>query len=78
MCRQQSRKLFGKEVYVESDLKPNYYSAIKQNDKYGTHLFKCKLNKTGKGAVRVWNKGGVYPGTCPRHGRVYTYKRGLC
>ena len=26
MCRQQARKLFGKEVYLESDLKPNYYS----------------------------------------------------
>ncbi len=59
MCRQQSRKLFGKEVYVESDLKPNYYSAIKQNEKYGTHLFKMKMNKVGKGAVRVWNKGGL-------------------
>ena len=26
MCRQQARKLLGKEVYLESDLKPNYYS----------------------------------------------------
>ena len=52
MCRQQSRKLFGKEVYVESDLKPNYYSAIKQNEKYGTHLFKLKMNNIGKAGVR--------------------------
>ena len=59
MCRQQSRMLFGKEVYMESDLKPNYYSAIKQNEKYGTHLFKMKMNKVGKGAVRIWNKGGL-------------------
>ena len=58
-CRQQSRKLFGKEVYIESDLKPNYYSAIKENEKYGTQLFKMKMNKVGKVAVRIWNKGGI-------------------
>jgi len=58
ICRQQSRKLFGKDIYVESDLKPNYYSPIKQNEKYGTTLFKTKMNKCGKGSVRVWNKGG--------------------
>ena len=40
MCRQQSRKLFGKEIYVESDLRPIYYSPLKQNEKYGTSLFK--------------------------------------
>ena len=59
MCRQQGQKLFGKQVYLESDLKPNYYSPIKQNEKYGTHLFKMKMNKVGKGAVRIWNKGGL-------------------
>ena len=57
-CRQQSRKLFGKEIYMESDLKPNFYSPIKQNEKYGTHLFKTKMNK-GKHSVRVWDKGGL-------------------
>ena len=59
MCRQHSRKLFGKEVYLESEIKSNYYSPIKQNEKYGTHLFKTKMNKSGKGAVRCWNKGGL-------------------
>ena len=58
ICRQHSRKLFGKEVYLESELKANYYSPIKQNEKHGTHLFKMKMNKIGK-AVRVWNKGGL-------------------
>ena len=60
ICRMQSRKLFGKEVYVESDLRPNYYSPLKQNEKYGTSLFKTKMNKSGKGGVRVWNKGGLH------------------
>ena len=59
LCRLQARKLFGKEVYLESDLKPNYHSPLKTNEKYGTHLFKMKLNKVGKGAVRCWNKGGL-------------------
>ena len=53
------QKFFGKQVYLESDLKPNYYSAIKDNQKYGTQLFKMKMNKAGKGAVRVWNKAGL-------------------
>ena len=48
-----------KEIYLESDLKPNYYSPLKINEKYGTSLFKMKMNKCGKGAVRVWNKGGL-------------------
>ena len=59
LCRQHSLKLFGKQVYMESDLKPYYYSALKENEKYGTQLFKMKMNRTGKGAVRVWNKGGL-------------------
>ena len=59
MCRVNSQKLFGKTFYVESELKPNYYSALKSNEKYGTTLFKCKLNKVGKGAVRLWNKVGL-------------------
>ena len=59
LCRHQSRKLFGKEVYLESELRPNYYSPLKLNEKYGTSLFKMKMNKVGKGAVRVWNKGGL-------------------
>ncbi len=39
ICTQHSRKLFGKEVDLESELKANYYSPIKQNEKHGTHLF---------------------------------------
>ena len=59
LCRQHSRKLFGRDVYLESDLKPNYYSPLKQNEKYGNSLFKMKMNKSGKGAVRVWKKEGL-------------------
>ena len=59
LCRRHARKLFGKEIYLESELRPYYYSSLKENEKYGTQLFKCKLNKIGKGAVRVWNKGGL-------------------
>jgi hypothetical protein len=59
LCRINSQKLFGKQAYLESELKPNYYSALKSNEKYGTTLFKMKLNKAGKGAVRVWNKAGL-------------------
>ena len=59
LCRVNCQKLFGKQVYLESDLKPYYYNALKDNQKYGTTLFKCKLNKVGKGAVQVWNKAGL-------------------
>ena len=59
LCRINCQKLFGKQVYLESDLKPNYYSALKDNQKYGTQLFKMKMNKVGKGAVRAWNKRGA-------------------
>ena len=45
--RMNCQKLFGKQVYLESDLKPNYYSAIKDNQKYGTQLFKMKMKKIG-------------------------------
>ena len=34
-------------------------SHLKQNDKYGSNLLKLKMNKVGRGAVRVWNKGGL-------------------
>ena len=59
LCRINSQKLFGKQVYLESELKSSYYSALKSNEKYGTTLFKMKMNKAGKGAVRVWNKAGL-------------------
>ena len=29
LCRINSQKLFGKQIYLESELKPNYYSALK-------------------------------------------------
>ena len=59
LCRINSQKLFGKQAYLESELKPNYFSALKSNEKYGTTLFKIKMNKVGKGAVRVWNRAGL-------------------
>ncbi len=59
-CRQHSKRLFGKDMYLESELRSIYYSPLKPNDKYGTHLFKTKLHKgSGRHAVRVWNKGGL-------------------
>ena len=59
LCRQHSRKLFGKETYLESDLRPNYYSPLKTNEKYGSSLFKMKMNRSGRGGVRMWNRGGL-------------------
>ncbi len=59
LCRQHSRKLFGKETYLESDLRPNYYSPLKTNEKYGSALFKMKLNRSGRGGVRMWSRGGL-------------------
>ena len=60
ICRQHSRRLFGKDMYLESDLRGMYYSPLKANEKYGTSLFKLKMNKgSGKHAVRIWNKGGL-------------------
>ena len=47
LCRQHSLKLFEKQVYMESDLRPYYYSALKENEKYSTQLFKLKMNKNG-------------------------------
>ena len=48
LCRIHSQKLFGRQVYLESELKPNYYSPLKDNQKYNASFFKCKFNKVGK------------------------------
>ena len=40
LCRINCQKLFGKQVYLESELKPNYYSTLEQDEKYGKTLFK--------------------------------------
>ena len=58
LCQRQSQVIFGRQV-SESGLKANYYSPLKENDKYGNSLFKAKMNKVGRGAVRVWNRGGL-------------------
>ena len=59
-CIKNCRRLLGKDYYTMSELRPLYYSPLKDNEKYGTHLFKTKLNKgTGRHAVRIWNKGGL-------------------
>ena len=59
-CSKNCRRILGKEYVMESELRPLYYSPLKANEKYGTHLFKVKMNKgTGRHAVRVWNKGGL-------------------
>ena len=51
-------EIFGKKLSVE-ELRANYHSAIKEVDKYGSHLLKIKMNKSGRGVVRVWNEMGV-------------------
>ena len=59
-CSKNCRRLFGKDFVSVSELRPLYYSPLKANEKYGTHLFKTKLNKgTGRYAARIWNKGGL-------------------
>ncbi len=59
-CSKNCRRLFGKDYLSTSELRPLYYSSLKANEKYGTHLFKMKMNKgTGRHAVRIWNKGGL-------------------
>ncbi len=66
-CTCHSRRLFGKDYLFKSELQPLYYSPLKQNEKYGTHLFKTKLNKgSGRHAVRIWNKGG-FPREAPEN-----------
>ena len=59
--KSREKRLFpGKDVYLESDLRGMYFSPIKTNEKYGSHLLKCKMNKgSGRHSVRVWNKGGL-------------------
>ena len=59
-CSKHCRRLFGKDYLSMSELRPLYYSPLKANEKYGTHLFKTKLNKgSGRHAVRIWNNGGL-------------------
>ena len=58
MVQKRSSALFGKNV-PEADLRANYFSPIKENEKYASSLFKNKMNKVGRGAVRIWNKGGM-------------------
>ena len=59
-CSKNCRRMLGKDYAMESELRPLYYSPLKANEKYGTHLFKMKMNKgTGRHAVRIWNKGGL-------------------
>ncbi len=59
-CSKNSRRLFCKDYLSTSELRPLYYSSLKANEKYGTHLFKMKMNKgMGRYAVRIWNKGGL-------------------
>ena len=60
MCKQHSRRLFGKDIYLDSDLRPMYFSSLKTNEKYGGHILKCKFQKgSGRHAVRIWNAGGL-------------------
>ena len=59
-CSKNCRRLFGKDCLIISELRPLYFSPLKSNEKYGTHLFKTKLNRgTGRHCVRIWNEGGL-------------------
>ncbi len=51
-------EVFGKKLSME-ELRANYHSAIKDADKYGSQLLKIKMNKSGRGVVRVWNEAGI-------------------
>ena len=54
----RSQVFFGK-VLNAAEVSANYHSAIKEADKYGAQLLKLKMNKAGRGCVRVWNEAGI-------------------
>ncbi len=49
---------FGKKLSPD-ELRANYHSAVKDADKYSSQLLKLKMNKSGRGTVRVWNEAGI-------------------
>ena len=53
----RSQVFFGK-VLSEAEVRANFHSAVKDADKYGSQLFKLKMNKAGRGTVRVWTEAG--------------------
>ena len=54
----RSQDFFGKKL-TAAELSANYHSAVKDADKYGSQLLKLKMNKAGRGCVRVWNEAGI-------------------
>ena len=54
----RSQVYFGK-VLSEAEVRANYHSCIREEDKYGSRLLKLKMNKAGRGTVRVWNEAGL-------------------
>ena len=54
----RSQVFFGK-VLSEAELRATYHSCIREEDKYGSQLLKLKMNKAGRGTVRVWNEAGL-------------------
>ena len=53
----RSQVFFGK-VLSEAEVRASYHSAVKEADKYGSQLLKLKMNKAGRGTVRVWTEAG--------------------
>ena len=48
----------GKKLSPE-ELRTNYHSDVKEAVKYGSQLLKLKMNKSGRGTVRIWNEAGI-------------------
>ena len=54
----RAQEIFGKKLSPD-ELRANYHSAVKEADKYGSQLLKLKMNKSGRGTVRIWNEAGI-------------------
>ena len=57
-----SERLFGRPQ-TEDQVRARYAGSLKVSDKGYPPVLKCKMNKDGKGAVRIWRdkKPGVFP-----------------
>ena len=69
-CQQESARLFGKQMSLD-EVKFMYTPLLKMSDKYPT-LWKVKLNKTGRHAVRCWDKDTRQKMTIPEDWREYS------
>ena len=68
-CQQESVRLFGKQMSLD-EVKFMYTPLLKMSDKYPT-IWKVKLNKTGRQAVRCWDKDTRQKMDTPQDWREY-------